>query len=174
MNKIKENEEEIQMNKTKTNEKGISRITVILGAIGVVLVIILIWSTIRNNAQKQQAEKDSAQNTVKEEFVQNLSDGSKLNTSKELQKTKKVDGLEFTNIQLREINGITTLLADVTNTTKTKVNTKVVSIDILDKTGNKITTVRGVIEDLEAGAKFQMNTSVTADVANAYDFRVNG
>ena len=173
MNKIKENEEEIQMNKTKTNEKGISRITVILGAIGAILVIILIWSTIRNNNRKKELEAEANQ-TVKEEFVQNLSDGSKLNTSKELQKTKKVDGLEFTNIQLREINGITTLLADVTNTTKTKVNTKVVSIDILDKTGNKITTVRGVIEDLEAGAKFQMNTSVTADVANAYDFRVNG
>ena len=161
------------MNKTKTNEKGISRITVILGAIGAILVIILIWSTIRNNNRKKELEAEANQ-TVKEEFVQNLSDGSKLNTSKELQKTKKVDGLEFTNIQLREINGITTLLADVTNTTKTKVNTKVVSIEILDKTGNKITTVRGVIEDLEAGAKFQMNTSVTADVANAYDFRVNG
>ena len=161
------------MSKIKTNEKGISRITVILGAIGAILVIILIWSTIRNNNRKKELEAEANQ-TVKEEFVQNLSDGSKLNTSKELQKTKKVDGLEFTNIQLREINGITTLLADVTNTTKTKVNTKVVSIDILDKTGNKITTVRGVIEDLEAGAKFQMNTSVTADVANAYDFRVNG
>ena len=161
------------MSKIRTNEKGISRITVILGAIGAILVIILIWSTIRNNNRKKELEAEANQ-TVKEEFVQNLSDGSKLNTSKELQKTKKVDGLEFTNIQLREINGITTLLADVTNTTKTKVNTKVVSIEILDKTGNKITTVRGVIEDLEAGAKFQMNTSVTADVANAYDFRVNG
>ena len=160
------------MSKIRTNEKGISRITVILGAIGAILVIILIWSTIRNNNRKKELEAEANQ-TVKEEFVQNLSDGSKLNTSKELQKTKKVDGLEFTNIQLREINGITTLLADVTNTTKTKVNTKVVSIDILDKTGNKITTVRGVIEDLEAGAKFQMNTSVTADVANAYDFKIS-
>lgn len=160
------------MNKVKTSEKRISKITVILGVIGVILVAILVWSTIRNSSKKEELGTD-VQNE-KEEFVQKLADGSKLNTSKELKKTKKVDGLEFTNIQLREIGGITTLLADVTNTTKSAVNTKIVSIDILDKSGNKITTVRGVIEDLAAKAKFQINASVTADVANAYDFRVNG
>lgn len=87
---------------------------------------------------------------------------------------KKVDGLEFTNIQLREVGGITTLLADVTNTNKSTVARKIVTIDILDKTGNKITSSRAVIEDLAAGAKYQLNASVTADVANAYDYRVNG
>lgn len=157
----------------KTNEKGITRITLILGAIGVVLVAILIWSMVRNNSKKEELGSNVNQN-VKEEFVQNLSDGSKLNVSEQLQKTKKVDGLEFTNIQLREVGGITTLLADVTNTNKSTVARKIVTIDILDKTGNKITSSRAVIEDLAAGAKYQLNASVTADVANAYDFRVNG
>ena len=161
------------MNKVKTNEKGITRITLILVAIGVVLVTILIWSMARNNSKKEELGADTTQN-VTEEFVQNLSDGSKLNTSEELQKTKKVDGLEITNIQLREIGGITTLLADVTNTTQSAVKSKIISIDILDKTGNKITTVRGIIDNVEAGAKVQLNASVTADVANAYDFKVNG
>ena len=77
------------------------------------------------------------------------------------------------NGHVADPNG-TDLLADVTNTNKSTVARKIVTIDILDKTGNKMTSSRAVIEDLAAGAKYQLNASVTADVANAYDYRVNG
>ena len=51
---------------------------------------------------------------------------------------------------------------------------KMVKIDILDNSGNVITDVQGVMDPMKAGEKVQLNTAVSADVANAYDFRING
>ena len=44
---------------------------------------------------------------------------------------------------------------------------------VLDKSGNTITTVRGIINAMNAGETTQLNMGVTADVANAYDFKVS-
>ena len=93
--------------------------------------------------------------------------------SEELRKTKTLDGLEFTNIQLKEIGGITTLLADVENKTSSATNEKVVSVKILDKSGNTITELKGIIDSLQPSAKSQLNIAVTADVANAYNFEIS-
>ena len=62
-------------------------------------------------------EKVNKEEKVKEEYTEKSSDGSKVNTSKEMQRKKELDGLEINNIQLKEKGGITTLLADIENKT---------------------------------------------------------
>ena len=96
-----------------------------------------------------------------------------INKSEELQKTKKVNGLEISNIQLRETGGITTLLADVKNTTGAETEDKTVKVEILDKQGNVITRLLGPIDSIPSGGTVKLNVAVTADVANAYDFRIS-
>ena len=49
-----------------------------------------------------------------------------------------------------------------------------VKIEILDNSGKVITDVQGIIDPMKAGEKVQLNVAVSADVANAYDFRING
>lgn len=113
------------------------------------------------------------QNTEIEEYVQQLSDGSKLNISEQLAKNKTLDGLEFSNIQLLENGGITTLLADVKNNTGAALTEqKTVMVEVLDKQGNVITRIPGYVDPMGAGESVQLNTACGADVANAYDFRV--
>ena len=46
------------------------------------------------------------------------------------------------------------------------------TIEILDKTGKVITTLKAPIDNVKAGEKIILNTSVTGDVSNAYDFKV--
>ena len=110
-----------------------------------------------------------------EEYVQILQDGSKLNISDEIAKTKTVDGYEITNIQLKEKEQgtMTTLLADVENKTNQKTKDQMIKVEILDKAGNVITTTIGFIDPLEAGEKGEINVSITADVSNAYDIRIS-
>lgn len=98
--------------------------------------------------------------------------GSKLNISEEVQKEKKVGNLKITNIQLKEKKGITTLLADIENTGDIEIQNKMLTIEILDKTGKVITTLKAPIDNVKAGEKIILNTSVTGDVSNAYDFKV--
>lgn len=151
----------------RKNEKKTLLITIIIGVI--IIGGLLIWS----NSRKSKPTSTGEENANVEEFVEVLEDGSKLNKSEQFSKAKNLDGLEIRDIQFREIGGITTLLATVENKSGKDVERRWISVDVLDKSGNVITTVRGIINSVKAGETTQLNMGVTADVANAYDFRVS-
>ena len=139
-----------------------------------VLAIVIIALVINKNAKKENKENkaETANNTVAEEFVQVLEDGTKLNTSEQLNKTKQVGPYKFENMQLTEQGSQTVLLADVTNTSSSATDMKLVDVTLLDKEGKEIITVGGIISPLQPGAKTQFNTSMTLDYANTYDFKI--
>ena len=157
----------------ENQEKGITAIALVVIALIAIMLIIIMVNTLRKkepeNVGPVQGEE---QGIEQEEYVQILQDGSKLNKSEELLKEKKLDELEISNIQLKETGGITTLLADVKNNTNHEIQERDVTIEVLDKYGNVITRLNGVIDTVGAGEKVQLNMSVTGDVANAYDFRI--
>ena len=157
-------------------ERGITAITLIIIAVVVMLVIIILANTIgkKKPLETGTKAKETSQNTKaeKEEYVHIMEDGSKLNVSEEMQKDKKVNNLEITNVQLKETEGITTLLADVENKGKEDREEKAVTVEILDKEGNIITAIEGPIDEIKAGEKIKLNFSVTGDISNAYNFRI--
>ena len=152
----------------KPEEKKLILILVIITVIVGIIAFFAMGGKDENNNSTQ-----TKQENVAEEYVQKLEDGSKLNVSEELRKTKTLDGLEFTNIQLKEIGGITTLLADVENKTGSTVDSKKVKVTVVDKSGKTITEILGIIDKLESGEKTQLNIGVTADVSNAYNFEIS-
>ena len=139
-----------------------------------VLAIVIIALVINKNAKKENKENkaETANNTVAEEFVQVLEDGTKLNTSEQLSKTKQVGAYKFENMQLTEQGSQTVLLADVTNTGSTATELQLVDVTLLDKNGKEIIKIGGIISPLQPGAKTQFNTSMTLDYANTYDFKI--
>ena len=109
-----------------------------------VLAIVIIALVINKNAKKENKENkaETANNTVTEEFVQVLEDGTKLNTSTELNKEKQVGNYKFENMQLTTQDNQTVLLADVTNTGSSKTDIQLVDITLLDKDGKEIANLR--------------------------------
>ena len=110
-----------------------------------------------------------------DEYVQVLEDGSKLNISDEVAKTKTLDGLEISNIQLKEKEKgkMTTLLAEVENKTTRRTTEKKIKVEILDKEGKVITSAMGFIDPIEIGKKVKLNVSILGDASNAYDIRIS-
>ena len=153
--------------------KGTKTILIIIAIWVVILVSVVIIKNAGKEEKIAEAPEVTEENTVEEEFVEKLADGSKLNKSEELKEEKKLGTLSIGNIQLREVGGITTLLADVVNPTNTETERKKVKVEILDKQGEVITELKGIIDPIEANGKVQLNMAVTADVANAYDFRIS-
>ena len=159
--------------KVVNQEKGITAIAlVVITLIAIMLIIIMVNTLRKKEPENVGPVQGEEQGIEQEEYVQMLQDGSKLNKSEELLKEKKLDELEISNIQLKETGGITTLLADVKNNTNHEIQERDVTIEVLDKYGNVITRLNGVIDTVGAGEKVQLNMSVTGDVANAYDFRI--
>lgn len=121
------------------------------------------------NGESQQVEE----NAVKEEFVQQTDDGTKVNVGSKITDDKDVNGLKFTNVQLTEKNNQSTLLADVENATgKNLTDYTNLDITFLTKDGQEIITVKGILPPLKSGDKTQFNTGLTQDVANAYDIKI--
>lgn len=137
----------------------------------VVLVIAIIIFAVNKNSNKNKGENQTEENNT-EKYVQVLEDGTKLNTSEQLNKTKQVGNYKFENMQLTEQGSQTVLLADVTNTGSTETSIQLVDVTLLDENGNEIITVGGIISPLKPGAKTQFNAGMTLDYANTYDFKI--
>lgn len=149
----------------KKNEKIIITVLIII-----TLIVVIVYINRKNNGEN--ATNEVLENEVVEEFVEVLEDGTKLNISTKLHETKNINGLEIGNIQLTESDGQSLLLADVVNKTEIATEVTLVDITLLDKEGQEIVTLGGIIGPLQPGEATQLNTSTTLDYANAYDFTI--
>lgn len=135
--------------------------------LGIVLIMAIL-AIVKN--QKESQKNIVEEINEEEEFTRILEDGTKLNVSTKLNETKMLDKLKIYNIQLTSKNDQTVFLADVESSEDKEIT--LVDIVLLNKNGNELTTITGVIGKTKAGGVQQLNCVVTSDYANAYDFKV--
>ncbi len=83
------------------------------------------------------------------------------------------NGLKISNIKLSENNGETVLLADVENVSGSSIEDfTTIDVRFIDKEGNELGILTGLIKPLEVNEKTELNASITTDLANAYDFEI--
>ena len=149
---------------------------VVLTIIIILLIVIIVGASGKKESKvdlEQKPEVGEIEENKAEEFVEVKIDGTKVNTSNELSKTKTIEGLEISNIRLTENGNVSQLIADVKNPTNKTLGDFAVNIIIIDKTGKELAKIGGYIDKVEAGETVQLNSSVTVDVANAYDFKIS-
>ena len=149
----------------KKNEKKMIGILILVS----IIIIAIIYLIVRPKSKETNVKEE---NETVEEYVQVLEDGTKLNTSTKLQQKKKLGGLEIGNIQLTYVNGQSVVLADVVNASNNATGLMSVTLTLLDKQGNTLATVEGLVAPLQPGASTQLNIGVEDDYANAYDFTI--
>lgn len=169
--KIRKTEEKATK-RTKKQKKNSKMAKAIITLLIIILAIIGIVFLVKNN-NKENEQNQNNETTTRPSYVEEIDSGVKINKSTKLNEAKEVSGYQITNIQLTTESGMTTLLADVTNNTGNKTRVQMVDITLLDEEGKELTTVTGIIDELEAGEKTQLNIAMTSDYINAYDFRVN-
>ena len=179
----------MEKKKKKENKSQGTSVLVIMIIILLILIggLFIRKKVMQSNSQEQDKLSSEQSNSINndddnvvtaveeedKEFVSRQDDGSQLNTSNKLKEDRKFDGLEISNITLRENGGITTLLADVKNTTGVATPQKNVKVTLLDKEGAKIIDLSGIIDAMESGETVKLNVSVTSDLSNAYDFTIS-
>lgn len=139
-------------------------IIILLGIVLIMAILVIVKN--QKESQKNIVEEINEE----EEFTRILEDGTKLNVSTKLNETKMVDKLKIYNIQLTSKNDQTVFLADVESSEDKEIT--LVDIVLLNKNGNELTTITGLIGKTKAGGVQQLNCVVTSDYANAYDFKV--
>ena len=155
----------------------------------VVLVIIGVSNSKKNNnpaqAQNRTTQSQTAEQTTTKtgeishingdtsKYAEEQQDGSKVNTSGKMLEDRQYKNLKITNSRVTEINGITTLLADVQNVGDTAI-TDMTLFDIVfvDEEDHELATLVGSIIPLEPGQTTQLNSGITEDIAGAYTYRI--
>ena len=152
------------------NEK---RWIVLLVAVVIIAIVFFVVLGFRNKDGEDLADNSQNVPTNEEQYTVQLDDGTKLNTSEDLNSNKTYGDLEISNIQYTtRPDGMTVLLADVTNKGTTNHELEMVKITILDQNGEAITEIRPLIDAMAPGETVQINASITADVSNAKDFTI--
>ena len=152
-----------------SNEKKWIVLLVAVVVIAVVLFVVLGMGN-KEEGQVQQGEQEEMVN--EEKYVTELNDGTKVNTSEDLKQVKRYNDLEISNIQYTSKDGKTVLLADVKNVGSTTHEPEIVRLTVLGENGEVITEAKPAIERIEPGETKQINASISADVANAKDIRI--
>ena len=160
------------MNDKKNKKKITLNPLIILIVIAVIIAIIVIININNNNNKTENITPQGQEEQNTENYIEKIETKKKINKSTKLNEAKEVQGLKITNIQLSTKDGMTTLLADVINNSGAKTSLKTVEITLIDKEGNELTKVTGIVDSLDVGDSKQLNIGMTSDYVNAYDFKV--
>ena len=136
--------------------------------VAIILIIIIVAVIVNINKKNKHETTENDENS----YVEEIADGIKINKSTKLNESKLVNGLLISNIQLTESDGMTTLLADVTNKTEQKTSFKKLRIILLDENENEISSMIAFLNNINAGETTQLNVSTTSNYIKAYDFKV--
>ena len=136
--------------------------------VAIILIIIIVAVIVNINKKNKHETTENDENS----YVEEIADGIRINKSTKLNESKLVNGLLISNIQLTESDGMTTLLADVTNKTEQKTSFKKLRIILLDENENEISSMIAFLNDINAGETIQLNASTTSNYIKAYNFKV--
>lgn len=157
----------------------------ILSVAIVIMVTIFgaIMLLIKDNNQEQSKTEDMNKNETKVEmsevnpsrgeFTQIESDGTVVNISEKLKRTKIELGFELSNINYSEKDGNTTLEADVTNLTGSNQENFMAEIVLLDKDGKEQTRIPVAIPEMQISETVRIQAEINESYANAYNFRLD-
>lgn len=168
------------MSKKEKTNKGIPIYRIII-LIAVILIIVLIGYMVNKNKGQEGTSKNNQQQTSEQgEQVSEVSlidmnntenakveEGIKENTSKKLLEEKEYKGLKIKNIELKAEGGISKLTATIENKSGEKVN-----IVFENKDGTEYARLEAVIPAVDNQKTNEIDAGTTADIANAYDFKI--
>lgn len=131
--------------------------------IGVVAAIIVLIIALTGNKDKKQVADTNTNNNE-----------TKVMTTTKMAEVKQYSGFEISNVQFKVENNMIVIEADVKNNTGVDKKGEVININVLDKDGNKITSVGGYIDPVKAGETTPIYSTILANGAEdrVYDIEI--
>ena len=170
-------------------QKNINKNKKILIAIFLIIILIIIitytlipktnkkenTNKVENNQTEQEVEQEMPEySLIDMNNTENakINGGSKENTSVKLAEEKTYKGMKVKNIKLIAEGGVTRLTATVENTTTTNYEGGGITIIFIKEDGTEYARLEGVLPAIDSGKTNELDAGTTADIANAYDFRI--
>lgn len=101
--------------------------------------------------------------------------GNRINTSSKIKEEKKIegaDGLVIRNMNITASNRVTTITADVVNTSEEEKGNFMTKINFVDEDSRSIIEVGAYVNKVGAGKTVKLQTTTTIDFANAFNYTI--
>lgn len=154
----------------KTMRKSEKRLILIL--VIITIIVTAIYFVIKNKNKIEELDGNNSNTQMQNQSQENISileDGTKLNISNKIKETKKIDGLEFTDMEITEKDNVTVILANIKNTTNEIKGNYPINIKVVDKDSKEIISISGYVGEVKPNQLITFNASATFDFSNAYD-----
>lgn len=148
----------------KKEKKSILFLVLIL--VVTIVLILFVFYLIKNNKKDEALE---SKNIVE---IETLSDGTSVNKRENFEKVKTFGNYEISNMVFTSNNNVTTIIADIKNTSSDKLDEKIVTLKLLDNQNREIVSLSGIIKSLEANERTTLNIKSTLNYINAYDYEI--
>lgn len=151
--------------KKKNNKKVIT--IILISIVILVLVGVCIWLLFRT------PNKDTFIH-MENYYIEKQESSEKLvNESKKIKELKTFSGLEFKEMKINCVNGLSVLEGEITNKTgKDIIDFYNFYFLLLDRNGNEIAVVKGVTAYIKNDETKPFLSQTLEDVVNAYDYKV--
>ena len=151
----------------KLTKKDKKKIAIIAGIITVIIIAIIgiTIAIINNNEKNKNIDPET-------EFVEIDAEGNKRNISKKLKETKTFGNMEMNNIELTAKKNVSLLKANFTNKGEETEKEKIVTVEILNKKKEVISSFDTVINKMDPGETIEFSMNITEDISNAYDLTI--
>lgn len=156
----------------------------ILFVILIVLVIIMYYLGKQNIKQSESIVNEGTKNEeIREETKKyaidlekkenvKIENQEKINISEKLKEEKSFEGLIIKDIELKTDSGITKFTAKIQNNTENDFPEKKVTIIFTNQDDTEYARLTCEIPSVNKGQTNLINVKTTADIANAYNFRI--
>ena len=162
------------MSRVKKNRSKFRKIRIAIFGIIIIIVFIgllkIIFKKDTKNTENSKNEFTLYDSSIAD-YVKQSENGTKINISPKINQDMKLNELDIKNIQLTCKNGITTLLADVSNNTSEDSEMKNINVMFLDEDNKEIRTVNGYIPSLKIGETTKLNVAMSSNLISAYDIK---
>ena len=140
-------------------EKLIKHKKIIISMIAIILIllIVVIIFLIRKEKNKPLYEEQN---------------GKKVNTSRALAEEREFEGLKIKDIKLEYEGYVSRLTATLKNESEDTIESQNAELVFIDKEGNELERLEFLLPQLTGNAESRVNTAITADIADAYDFKI--
>lgn len=141
--------------------------------IGIALLVVIILIIVLVNILKKKPENEISNKNSVEEFVRSSENGEKTNISSKIKETKKVEGLEFSDIKVSMKNNETLVTGKVKNPTKDSINGFYFKVTALNTSNEAIAESEGLLDSIiPAGSSSSFEITTSKDFANCYDIKI--
>ena len=145
-------------------------IVVLIAVIGGIAAVILNRKKTNDTSPSNTVQESQIKNV--ENFVGELSDGTKINTNAKFNSPSTLGDLSVDNIRLKIKNGITTYRATITNNGDSQTELKEVTLVLLNEDGEEIATAVGIINVIAPGNSEEFTVSITSDYIHSSGYKI--